>query len=838
MSLSGVTLGNNPAPASGGNPKAPATAAPKSTALSGVSFGYTAPKTSTPSASTPAPVIAPVKPPETKSLFSKFIDSVKGMKSVPLKFPSNGQALPYAAPLKPGQALEAPLISSNLTNETAQKIVDDLNNRADKLIADGKTVNTKDKNAVDKYNADLEKFRQDSQNQSGQLDQFNMAQKAHEIISTPKGEGTLGPTQEQQLERGLNIVLLAGGLLTGATEGLLATEAIGMGAQGVSAKLGPMLAKGIKDGAIGIGVFSALDKAMAGVKENSSDGAKLLIYLGEIFAAGGILHGLNKTVPKIGDALFQTITEKYNAPKTIFFDGNKVQQLIAHGNMTDADTKALVDAIGGDTAKIKAAFKNGINIEIPASKIKTIAESPLWTKIKSAFGIKPSTGESTQIFGKGKETVRGYLNERNEINPTLRTEIRDAIDQHGEGVTSVALQDNLGIDAQTAHILIEKAKVPINQLEIQQAHQQVMQKIAPEKTGALGEVKITQPKKSTLDQNQLVDKGNKAIETLSQKKEGEVSKALSHPEIGDIDLIWGKEPTKDNKGFGLAKIIDTHPDVIPHISEKLSQATITEKLPQRTILETKGKNPIRFIIDYQLGEHPKVFLNNAYVLREGLEPTTSPASRERSTIELPKHNKSIANENIDVNLPHVDKLQSSVFKRLAAEHPELQGDVTYNEMNMKKDAENAVELLATDKEKAFRVAMGMEDAQNVTNTAVNIAMSEQALTEGNNKLYAQLIKNRSLAQTRRGQEIVAEKGSVTDNSTARYVKELINARLELAGKKYLGNIRLTEKDVKISKKQSAQKLIDREVKKVKEKIKSTKELDLAEAQKLIDSLAC
>ena len=191
----------------------------------------------------------------------------------------------------------------------------------------------------------------------------------------------------------------------------------------------------------------------------------------------------------------------------------------------------------------------------------------------------------------------------------------------------------------------------------------------------------------------------------------------------------------------------------------------------------------------------------------------------------------------------IETLQSSVFERLKNEHPQLEGELTYNEINLKEDAKKAVELLANDKDRAYRIAMGVEEApEGQTSTAINIAMSEKALDEGNNKLYAQLIKTRSLEQTKRGQEIVAEKGSITDNSTSKYVKELISARLDSLGKRYLTNLDISTKEgVSIkskSNKMRAMDKIDSEIQKVKKEIAKTKKMDLADAQKLLDSLMC
>ena len=182
-----------------------------------------------------------------------------------------------------------------------------------------------------------------------------------------------------------------------------------------------------------------------------------------------------------------------------------------------------------------------------------------------------------------------------------------------------------------------------------------------------------------------------------------------------------------------------------------------------------------------------------------------------------------------------EKLQSRVFERLQQENPEaLEGDLEYNLMNMKKDAEKAVNLVASDLQKAYDIAMGNETSKDITSTAASIALSEKALVDGNHELYERLTRNRSLAQTRRGQEIVAEKGSITDNSTARYVKELISAKMDILGNKYLDTIKVGKKS---TPKQRVLKAMEAEVVKAEKYVKSEK-LTMKDAISLLDQLTC
>lgn len=183
-----------------------------------------------------------------------------------------------------------------------------------------------------------------------------------------------------------------------------------------------------------------------------------------------------------------------------------------------------------------------------------------------------------------------------------------------------------------------------------------------------------------------------------------------------------------------------------------------------------------------------------------------------------------------------DQFKSRVFERMQAENPEsLTGDLTVNRANLKEQASKAVDLIESDKQKAYRIAMGAETSSEVLSSSVNIAMAEKALADGNISLYSRLVRNRSLEQTRRGQEIVAERGSISDNSTSRYVKELLASRLEALGKKYLGD--LSNKLKRTTDKGKAMKIMDKEVAKVEAQIKG-KKLDVKSALALLEKLTC
>ncbi len=100
-----------------------------------------------------------------------------------------------------------------------------------------------------------------------------------------------------------------------------------------------------------------------------------------------------------------------------------------------------------------------------------------------------------------------------------------------------------------------------------------------------------------------------AVDFLLWKRSGEVCNALSHPDIGtDIDLVWGKD---GKNGFGLAHIIEKHPEIIFNLAAKIKMSVIYERLPDRIIL-TDNKKTHRCVVDLRFNIIRKKWLVTAY----------------------------------------------------------------------------------------------------------------------------------------------------------------------------------------------------------------------------------
>lgn len=78
-----------------------------------------------------------------------------------------------------------------------------------------------------------------------------------------------------------------------------------------------------------------------------------------------------------------------------------------------------------------------------------------------------------------------------------------------------------------------------------------------------------------------------AIAKLKEMKSGEAIGALHHPDIGDIDLVWGQEGTGASDGYGLAKLAKYHPEVLDDLQGIISAMKVTTRSENRVNLESE-----------------------------------------------------------------------------------------------------------------------------------------------------------------------------------------------------------------------------------------------------------
>ncbi|WP_185982653.1 hypothetical protein [Aureimonas mangrovi] len=91
-----------------------------------------------------------------------------------------------------------------------------------------------------------------------------------------------------------------------------------------------------------------------------------------------------------------------------------------------------------------------------------------------------------------------------------------------------------------------------------------------------------------------------AVAWLTQAQTGDVRGALSHPEIGPIDLVWGHAGSGRSDGAGLAKIAQFHPEVLDDLPQRLAEMRVVKASGNRVQLESdRTKAGVRLEYDGQ-----------------------------------------------------------------------------------------------------------------------------------------------------------------------------------------------------------------------------------------------
>lgn len=87
--------------------------------------------------------------------------------------------------------------------------------------------------------------------------------------------------------------------------------------------------------------------------------------------------------------------------------------------------------------------------------------------------------------------------------------------------------------------------------------------------------------------NQFRGNAKAAIEFLKKVRGGEAVGALHHKDIGDIDLVWGKEGTGHSDGYGLSKLVKYHPEILDNLQEILNDMRVVLSSKNRVNLESE-----------------------------------------------------------------------------------------------------------------------------------------------------------------------------------------------------------------------------------------------------------
>lgn len=180
--------------------------------------------------------------------------------------------------------------------------------------------------------------------------------------------------------------------------------------------------------------------------------------------------------------------------------------------------------------------------------------------------------------------------------------------------------------------------------------------------------------------------------------------------------------------------------------------------------------------------------------------------------------------------------KSRFFERAKEFVKNLEGEVTYNQANREESLTRASDFVQQFPDRASRVARGLENApEGVLPNDVSILLMEQARNDGDFELYGQLAEKLTKRATRAGQDINALRGVFNENSTYKFVQQVLAERTEDLGKSRF----VYEKN---NKKQNPTEAVDNYVKtkaeNLKEKEVKTKVKKTLSLEETINNLTC
>lgn len=120
------------------------------------------------------------------------------------------------------------------------------------------------------------------------------------------------------------------------------------------------------------------------------------------------------------------------------------------------------------------------------------------------------------------------------------------------------------------------AKVKFSQAQSVSEPRYSLKDIKPVGVGAFGNI-----------YNQFRGNAKAAIEFLKKVRGGEAVGALHHKDIGDIDLVWGKEGTGHSDGYGLSKLVKYHPEILDNLQAILNDMRVVSSSKNRVNLESE-----------------------------------------------------------------------------------------------------------------------------------------------------------------------------------------------------------------------------------------------------------
>ena len=144
-----------------------------------------------------------------------------------------------------------------------------------------------------------------------------------------------------------------------------------------------------------------------------------------------------------------------------------------------------------------------------------------------------------------------------------------------------------------------------------------------------------------------------AVDRLTKEQTGDARGALYHPEVGDIDLIWGYAGKNKGTSYGLAKLIKWHSEVLGDLQGIINNMEVVERTPGSITLKSNDYHRAVIKLDWY-GEEKRWLLTAYYDAKSAAAAGRTidiPSSMDEMTPSSSSDINSITSGNNEVNNP-------------------------------------------------------------------------------------------------------------------------------------------------------------------------------------------
>lgn len=309
----------------------------------------------------------------------------------------------------------------------------------------------------------------------------------------------------------------------------------------------------------------------AGKKLSDEEKKEVLSTLKDAYKVNGVPYHIEETAGGKEKRVYEPTADSYvvsditNRPLRYYItlpDGRVAHPTEVYPNISDNEVKSSATKQGllDDDADqiVSAAIGNMKDIADNAKAVEVLTElqnlphetHDVGYGLNNAQSYNYKTGIFTSDAAQAIDYVVRRMRRKEDVPAEIPAALKKAV------ADSYGMVDNL-IDG------MSNTKV-------------VFAEIKPVGVGAFGNI-----------YNQFRGNAKAAIEFLKKVRGGEAVGALHHKDIGDIDLVWGKEGTGHSDGYGLSKLVKYHPEVLDNLQEILNDMRVVSSSKNRVNLESE-----------------------------------------------------------------------------------------------------------------------------------------------------------------------------------------------------------------------------------------------------------